>query len=105
MDDEPIAVTSTVPAVRLDASWGLIRRQVRRHWTLIKFTLVGVLGYILYTGTLFLAYDAPFPFMPAKHARADFGLFTHDDLRLLVGTIVAAQVSITGGSPIGTFSL
>ncbi len=98
MDDEPLAVTTPVPALRpLDALSAFIARQVRAHWTLIKFMLVGLLGYLLYTATLFLTYDAPFPFMPDKYASANLLLFTSNDLRLLVGSILAAEVSITGG--------
>ena len=59
--------------------------------------LVGLLGYLLYTATLFVTYDLSLPFMPDKHTSLHLGLFTHSDLRLLIGTIVAAEVSITGG--------
>ena len=96
-DDASAVATGAQPAVRLDALRGLVLRQVRTHKTLIKFMLVGLLGYALYTATLFLAYDAPLPFMPGKDTSVQLGPFTHNDLRLLIGTLVAAQVSITGG--------
>lgn len=71
--------------------------QARANKTLLKFTLVGVLGYLLYTATLFVTYDLSFPFMPDKHTSIYLGLFTHSDFRLLIGSIVAGEVSITGG--------
>ena len=80
-----------------DAVWDVVRANVRKHATLLKFTLVGALGYALYTGTLFLTYDLPTPFMPARDTHIDLGLFTHSDFRLLIATIVAAEVSISGG--------
>ncbi len=96
-DDASVVATGAQPAVRLDALRSLVLRQVRIHKTLIKFMLVGLLGYALYTATLLLAYDAPLPFMPSKHTSVQLGPFTHSDLRLLIGTLLAAQVSITGG--------
>ena len=97
MDDAPAALTGSAQAARLTAAWELVLRQARAHKTLLKFMLVGLVGYFLYTGALFLVYDLPFPFMPDKHTSAQLVFFTHEDLRLLIGTLVAAQVSITGG--------
>lgn len=97
MDDSPIVLTRAAQAARLNTVWGLVTRQARAHRTLIKFMLVGLLGYALYTATLFLIYDLSVPFLPDKHTSTQLGLFTHEDLRLLIGTLVAAQVSITGG--------
>ena len=97
MDDEQIAVTKAIQTVRPSAVWGFVAGQARAHKTLLKFMLVGLLGYLLYTATLFVAYDLSLPFMPDKHTSLHLGLFTHSDLRLLIGTIVAAEVSIIGG--------
>jgi len=97
MDDAPLVAATAVQTDRFRALLNMAADQLRRHWTLVKFTLAGLLGYALYTGTLFTLYDSPFPFMPAKHTSIELGLFAHDDFRLLVGTVVAAQVSITGG--------
>ena len=97
MEELRVAPARPVQEDRLRALLSIAADQLSRHWTLVKFTLAGVLGYALYTGTLFLMYDSPFPFMPDKHTSVELGLFTHDDLRLLVGSVVAAQVSITGG--------
>lgn len=97
MDDAPIVARRAGQAIRLGAFWGFLVGQVRARRTLLKFMLVGLLGYLLYTGTLFVAYDLPLPFIPDKHTSVQLGLFTHGDLRLLIGTIVAAQASISGG--------
>ncbi|HLE03531.1 MAG TPA: GtrA family protein [Anaerolineales bacterium] len=97
MDDAPVALTGSAQATRLTANWEFILRQARAHGTLLKFMLVGLVGYFLYTGSLFIVYDLPFPFMPDKHTSARLWFITHDDLRLLIGTLMAAQVSITGG--------
>lgn len=75
----------------------LIASQLHKHATFIKFALVGLIGYALYTGALFVTYDLPIPLMPAKDTGLDLGLFRHDDFRLLVGTLVAGEVSIAGG--------
>jgi putative flippase GtrA len=97
MDNGQVATAKTAQTLRLSAVWGFLAGQARAHKTLLKFMLVGLLGYLLYTATLFVAYDLPFPFMPDKHTSLHLGLFTHSDLRLLIGTILAAEVSITGG--------
>lgn len=97
MDNEQTAVTKAVQTIRLSAVWDFFAGKARAHKTLLKFMLVGLLGYLLYTATLFLTYDLSVPFMPDKHTSLHLGLFTHTDLRLLIGTIVAAEVSITGG--------
>lgn len=56
----------------------LVRRQTRAHWVFIKFLLSGGVGYLLYQGALLLAYDI---------AGVEF----------FVATLIAAEVSITGG--------
>lgn len=97
MDDAPVALPQSGQAARLTAIRKLVLRQARTHRTLLKFMLVGLVGYFLYTSALFLVYDLPFPFVPDKHTSTRLGLFTHNDIRLLIGTLMAAQVSITGG--------
>ena len=66
MDDERIAVTKAAQTVRLSAVWGFVAGQARAYETLLKFMLVGLLGYLLYTATLFVTYDLSLPFMPDK---------------------------------------
>jgi putative flippase GtrA len=97
MEDLSEIATGTGMVVGGNAIWNVITSNVRKRATLIKFTLVGVVGYALYSGTLFLTYDLPMPLMPAQHTSVDLGLFSHSDFRLLVGTIVAGEVSIIGG--------
>ena len=97
IENAPTVATMAVQASRLNAVWDFVARQLHANKTLLKFMLVGLLGYAMYTGTLFVAYDLPLPFMPDKHTGVELGLFTHSDLRLLIGTIMAAAVSITGG--------
>jgi putative flippase GtrA len=98
MDNAPVALTGSAWVARLTAIWEFLLRQRRTHATLLKFTLVGMVGYLLYTGALFLVYDSGLlPFLPDKNTSVRLGLFTHSDVRLLIGTLAAAQVSITGG--------
>lgn len=64
---------------------------------MLKFLLVGALGYLIYQALLFLLYDAPIlPFLPDKDTSADILFFQHDDLRLLIATLVATEMSIVG---------
>ena len=97
MDDAPVALTGSALVARLSAIWEFLLRQGRTHATPPKFSLVGLVGYFLYTGALFLVYASPLPFMPDKNTSIRLGLFTHSDFRLLIGTLAAAQVSISGG--------
>lgn len=63
--------------------------------TLIKFLIVGGIGFIIYQGMFALVYDAPlFWFLPDKHTKASLLLFTHKDIRLLIASIVAVEVAI-----------
>jgi putative flippase GtrA len=54
------------------------RRQLRLHWTFVKFTLSGVLGYVFYQVALIAAYDIA-------------------GIEFFLSTLIAAEVSITGG--------
>jgi putative flippase GtrA len=54
------------------------RRQLRLHWTFVKFSLSGGLGYALYQLALVAAYDIA-------------------GIEFFVSTLIAAEVSITGG--------
>ena len=97
IEKTPIVATGAVQGSHLNALQDFVARQLHAHKTLLKFMLVGLLGYAMYAGTLFVVYDLSLPFMPDKHTSVALGLFAHGDLRLLIGTIVAAEVSITGG--------
>lgn len=63
--------------------------------TLIKFIIVGGIGFIIFQAFFALVYDAPvFWFLPDKHTDANLILFTHSDIRLLIASIVAVEVAI-----------
>lgn len=67
------------------------------YLTLAKFALVGVGGYLIYQATLFLTYDLPLlGFLPAKGAGFSLGALHHSDGRLLITSLVAAELSIIG---------
>jgi putative flippase GtrA len=76
---------------------GIMRERLARLSTLRRFIIVGGTGYVIYQLVLFLMYDwSLFPFLPAKDTSADLLLFAHEDLRLLITTLVAAELSIIG---------
>ena len=63
--------------------------------TLVKFLIVGGIGFLINQFVLFLSYDAgAFWFFPAKHTHVDLGLLTAGDSRLLLASIVAVEVAI-----------
>ena len=63
--------------------------------TFIKFSIVGTIGYLVNQFFLYLLYDSPaFPFLPEKDTSARIVFFTHPDVRLLIATVVAVEVSI-----------
>lgn len=63
--------------------------------TLIKFLIVGGIGFIIYQGVFALVYDAPvFWFLPDKDTKTSLLLFTHPDIRLLIASIVGVEVAI-----------
>jgi putative flippase GtrA len=63
--------------------------------TLIKFVMVGGAAFVVYQLGLYLLYDSPvFGFLPKKDTDADFLVFTHPDVRLLIASIVAVEVAI-----------
>ncbi|MEO6196478.1 MAG: hypothetical protein ABIP58_00045, partial [Dehalococcoidia bacterium] len=61
--------------------------------TMIKFLIVGGIGFIINQVFLFLLYDTTiFAFLPEKGSNSDFGLFTNTDTRLLISSIVAVEI-------------
>lgn len=76
-----------------------LREQVARSGqglqTLGKFLLVGAGGYLTYQLALFVAYDSSLLwFLPAKDTAMRIIFFTHQDVRLLFSTLLAAQLAI-----------
>lgn len=108
MNDAPIVLTRAAQAARLNTVWGLVTRQIAAHRTILKFAVVGGLGYVIYTGLLLFMYDLSLlPFLPAKETSVDLLLFTHDDVLLLITTLVGTQASIIGvfsGHALWTFA-
>ncbi|HVP04207.1 MAG TPA: GtrA family protein [Dehalococcoidia bacterium] len=63
--------------------------------TLVKFLIVGGVGYSIAQVALFLLYDSPlFPFLPDKHTHANLLLFTHKDIRLLIASVASVEFAI-----------
>lgn len=63
--------------------------------TLVKFLIVGGIGFVINLFFLFLFYDSPvFFFFPDKHADVNLGLFTNGDARLLISSILAVEFAI-----------
>ena len=89
------------PELATEAEQGLmgaareIARRLHLPTTLIKFLMVGGCGFLLYQAVFYLLYDSPlFGFLPDKDTRVDLGLFTHPDIRLLVGSVVGVEIAI-----------
>jgi putative flippase GtrA len=63
--------------------------------TLIKFVIVGGIGFVIYQAMFALIYDSPvFWFLPAKDTETNLLLFTHPDIRLLIASIIGVEVAI-----------
>jgi putative flippase GtrA len=92
---QPEMVT-TVPASRGLADW-LRQLAYRLHLptTMIKFLIVGGIGFVINQAVLFLLYDTGIAwFLPAKGTPGEI-LFLHpSDMRLLLSSIIAVEVAI-----------
>jgi putative flippase GtrA len=73
--------------------------------TLMKFLIVGGVGFLIYQVFLYLLYGEPpapfFPdltglvwFFPDKDTRTDLLLFAHPDVRLLIASVIAVEITI-----------
>ncbi len=72
--------------------------RLRLPTTLVKFLIVGGIGFCINQAFLFLFYDSPVIwFFPGKNSNADL---LHPDMRLLISSILAVEIAI-----IGQFSL
>jgi len=94
---EPIYQRASLPSsteVRRGA-WVRINELFSRYHQLIRYGLVGSLGYIIYVGLLALMYDlALVPFFPGKGESIDLLIFTHSDSLFLITTLIGTQASI-----------
>ena len=65
--------------------------------TLGKFVVVGVVGYLIYQVVVFATYDGSVLwFLPRKGTSFRLGSFRHEDVRLLITTLLAAELAIVG---------
>ena len=65
--------------------------------TLGKFVVVGVVGYLIYQVVVFATYDGSVLwFLPQKGTSFRLGSFRHEDVRLLITTLLAAELAIVG---------
>lgn len=77
---------------------GRLSERLAAHRTVIKFLIVGSVGYLVYQSVLFAVYDWPlFPFLPDKDASVSILLFDHGDGRFLIATLVAMEFGIVAG--------
>lgn len=73
----------------------LIETKLRVPPTVLRFLVVGGIGYLINQIFLFLLYDTSVGgFLPDKEAEGDILFFTHDDMRLLLASIIAVEISI-----------
>jgi putative flippase GtrA len=77
--------------------WQALRAKLREHSTLLRFASIGFSGYIIYQLVFVLMYESPLIwFLPAKGDDLSLLAFSHGDARLLITTLVAAELSIVG---------
>jgi len=76
-------------------AWPRFRELYGRYHKLIRYGLVGSLGYIIYVGLLELMYDLTLvPFFPGKGESVDLLILTHTDSLFLITTLIGTQASI-----------
>lgn len=86
----------TVPSVLL-VIWETVAARRPGYLTFLKFVVVGAAGYLIYQASVFLMYDSPLLWvLPAKDTDVSLGGLHHSDVRLLITTLVAAELSIIG---------
>ena len=87
---------------------GRIGRLREQYGRIIRYALVGSIGYIVYLGLLAVVYDfAALPFLPAKDQSVNLLLFTHSDALFLLTTLIASEASIVAvfaGHSLWTFA-
>jgi putative flippase GtrA len=72
-----------------------IRSKAGGYTTLLKFLVVGAIGFFVNQFFLFLLYDTPVLwFLPKAETQADVLFVTVGDVRLLIASIVAVEISI-----------
>jgi putative flippase GtrA len=72
-----------------------LRAWLHEHSTLLKFATTGVSGYFVYQLVFLLLYESSLVwFLPAKGEDLNLLVFSHSDGRLLITTLIAAELSI-----------
>ena len=83
------------PTVGLVATTRATLERLHVSTTLVKFLIVGSIGYLVNQFTLFLVYDSPvFAFLPGKDTDFDFIFFTHPDIRLFIASVMAVEAAV-----------
>jgi len=73
----------------------LLTIRYRKNTILIKFLIVGTIGFIVYTIFMFVFYDSSLiPFMPQKNTVWGFRQFSHPDLRIFISSIISIEAAI-----------
>jgi putative flippase GtrA len=90
---QPERATSPEPGLQ---DWGRqLAGRLHLPTTLVKFLIVGGIGFLINQFVLFLSYDSPLLwFFPEKHTHLDLALLTAADSRLLFASIMAVEVAI-----------
>jgi putative flippase GtrA len=88
---------STAPQTTKSTTDWIRQLAIRLHLptTMIKFLIVGGIGFVINQFFLFLLYDTTiFGFLPEKGASETLFFFTHTDTRLLLSSIIAVEIAI-----------
>ena len=84
-----------------------LQRALAENATLVRFVIVGGLGYAVYQVLLFATYDwSLLWFLPEKDVSARIIFFEHGDVRFLISTLVVAEIAVLavfGGHSLWTF--
>lgn len=71
---------------------------IRTHALILRFMIVGTLGYVIYQAVVAIMYDTTvFWFLPRRDQGVSLVFFNHGDARLLIATLVATELAIIGG--------
>lgn len=105
---EPDYPYTSLPVATDAPARAWLGRLYDRYHKLLRYGLVGSLGYVIYVGLLELMYDLTLlPFFPGKDESVDLIVFTHSDSLFLITTLIGTQASICAvfaGHSLWTFS-
>ncbi len=77
--------------------WQSLLARLRERLTLFKFAVTGAGGYVTYQLAFLLLYESTLVwFLPDKGDDLHLLAFSHTDARLLITTLIAAELSIVG---------